>query len=192
MRISRYHHRKVPQQNPTLNFQVNDQIRVPELKIIDENGTNLGILSTREAAILAEERGFDLVVVNPTITPPVAKFLNYGQFKYEKEKELKKQKSALKQVDTKGIRLTPRIGTHDLEMRQKQALEFLEDGNKLKIEVVMRGRERQHKELAFALLNNFINFLKQSFEIRIEQPPAAQGGRINAILAGEKIINKKE
>ncbi|MBI5731934.1 MAG: translation initiation factor IF-3 [Candidatus Magasanikbacteria bacterium] len=184
MRISRYHYKR--NKEPAVRVLANEYIRAPQVMVIDENGANLGIISTREALATAQERGFDLVLVNPVAEPPVAKLLNYGQFKYEKEKELKKQKLTLKQIDVKGVRLTPRIGAHDLEMRQNQAIKFLEGGNKIKIEIVMRGRERQHKDLAFNLLNNFINFLKQKFEIKIEQNPATQGGRITAILGGEK------
>ncbi len=190
MRISRYHHKRFQQpQHPALNFQANERIKVPELRVIDETGGYLDVMPTNAALKIAEEKGYDLVVVNPVAEPPVAKLLNLGQYKYEKEKELKKQKLALKQVEIKGIRLTPRIGQHDLEMRQNQAVEFLEDGNKIKVEIILRGRERQHMDIAFNLINNFINFLRQGFMIRLEQPPQNQGGRISAILAGEK---KKE
>lgn len=187
MRISRYHQKRYQQPlHPSLNLQANEMIRAPKLRVIDETGSSLDIISTKEALKIAEERGYDLVVVNPVAEPPVAKLLNMGQYKYEKEKELKKQKQALKQVEIKGIRLTPRIGQHDLEMRQKQANQFLEDGNKIKVEIILRGRERQHMDIAFNLINNFINFLKQGFTIKVEQPPQNQGGRISAILAGEK------
>ncbi|MCX6779367.1 MAG: translation initiation factor IF-3 [Candidatus Magasanikbacteria bacterium] len=187
MRISRYHHKRFQQPlHPSLTFQANELIKVPELRIIDETGAYLDVMTTKEAVKIAEERGYDLVVVNPVANPPVAKLLNLGQYKYEKEKELKKQKQALKQVETKGIRLTPRIGIHDLEMRQKQALEFLQDGNKIKVDIILKGRERQHMDIAFTLINNFINFLKQGLTIKVEQPPQNQGGRISTILAGEK------
>ncbi len=185
MRISRHRHFSRPI-TPTVHIRANEFIRVPELRVIDEAGENLGVLSTSEARRLAEERGYDLVEVNPIANPPVAKFLNYGQYKYEKEKELKKQKQALKEIDIKGIRLTPRIGTHDLELRQDQATDFLQDGNKVKIEVVMRGRERQHMDLAFKLVNNFIEILKSRTALKVETLPKNEGGRLQALLAPEK------
>lgn len=184
MRISRY--KRFKPITPTVHIRANDFIKIAQVRLIDENGENLGVLSTAEAKRLAEERGYDLVEVNPIANPPVAKLLNYGQFKYEKEKELKKQKQALKEITIKGIRLTPRIGTHDLELRQNQTTEFLQEGHKVKIEVVLRGRERQHMDLAFKLVNNFIETLKSRIALKVEVPPKTEGGRLQALLAPEK------
>ena len=180
MRISRHPRRF---QKPTgINFRVNEGINIPEIQVIDETGKFLGRMPTRQALDMAEERGYDLVEVNPTGNPPVAKLLNFGQFKYEKEKELKKQKLAVKQIEIKGIRLSTRIGAHDLELRKKQSLQFLTDGNKVKIEIILKGRERQHSYLAFKTINDFIIQLKQTMEIKIEQPTIAQGNKIGALI----------
>jgi len=184
MRISRY--KRFKPITPVVHIRANEHIRVPQVRLIDENGENLGVLSTAEAKRLSEERGYDLVEVNPIANPPVAKLLNYGQFKYEKEKELKKQKQALKEITIKGIRLTPRIGQHDLELRENQTAEFLQDGDKVKIEVVLRGRERQHMDLAFKLVNQFIETLKSRTALKIETPPKNEGGRIQALIAPDK------
>jgi len=184
MRISRHRHFRPT--TPTVHINANEFIRVPEIRLIDETGQNVGVISTAEARKMAEERGFDLVEINPMAKPPVAKLLNYGQYKYEREKELKKQKLALKEIDIKGIRLSPRIGTHDLEMRLDQATKFIEDGNKVKIEVTLRGRERQHMDLAFKIVNTFIETIKSRVAIKVETPPKNEGGRIQALLTPDK------
>jgi translation initiation factor IF-3 len=128
-------------------YPVNDKIRSPEVEVIDENGEHLGLLATYKALQMAKERGLDLVAVAPKANPPVAKILDYGSFKYQKEKTAKKQKAQQKRVDNKEIRLSPRISEHDIETRLKQALKFINRGDKLNINVILKGRERQHPEL---------------------------------------------
>lgn len=182
MRISRYHRNRDQQKTAGVQFSANEFIRVPEIQLIDETGTYQGKMDTAKALSLAQERGYDLVEVNPTAQPPVCKLLNYGQFKYEKEKEMKRQKQALKQVEVKGVRLSTRIGQHDLDMRLAQAKKFLEEGNKIKVEIILRGRERQHVDLAFRMIHNFFNLLKQQLEVKMELTPSAQGGKIFTIL----------
>lgn len=183
MRISRYFKKRQVVKAP--RFRVNEFIRIPEVQVIDESGTYLGTMPATKALALARERGFDLVEVNPTQQPPVTKFLNYGQFKYEKDKEMKKQKLAVKQVAVKGVRLSVRIGKHDLEMRQNQALKFLNDGNKVKIDIILKGREKQHSNLAFEMIRDFIFSLKKQAPVKIEQPTVYQGGKISALITKE-------
>lgn len=180
MRISRYHKKK-----PILihRYRVNEFIRVPELRVIDENGAHLGVLPLANARALADERGFDLVEVDPAAEPPIAKLLNYSQFKYEKDKELKRQKQAVKQIEIKGVRLSMRIGPHDLEIRQNQALKFLNEGNKVRAEIILRGRERRHADLAFQTINAFVDALKNRKPLKIEQPLTNQGGKIFLIVS---------
>lgn len=151
--------------------------------MIDEAGVNLGVLATPEALKIAAERGYDLVEVSPKENPPIAKLIDYGQFKYEREKEARKQKAHAKQVEVKGVRLSARIGEHDLETRRNKAREFLEAGNKIMVEVVLRGRERQHADLAEHVMKDFIASLQQFFPIRIEQPLTRQGGRMQILVA---------
>lgn len=183
MRISRYHHNSKP---IIINrFRVNEWIRVPEVRVIDENGVHAGVLPTAQARALAEERGFDLVEVDPTAQPPIAKILNYGQFKYEKDKEMRKQKLAVKQIEIKGVRLSLRIGQHDLDIRKNQALKFLEDKNKVRVEIILKGRERQHTDLAYTMLNNFIKSLKEQAAVKIEQPVTRQGGKLSLLIVKE-------
>lgn len=183
MRISRYHKSSKP--IVIHRYRVNDWIRAPEVRVIDESGVHVGVMPTPKARALAEERGFDLVEVDPTPQPPIAKILNYGQFKYEKDKEMKKQKLAVKQIEIKGVRLSLRIGQHDLEIRKNQAIKFLTDGNKVRVEMILKGRERQHANLAYETINNFIKSLKKQTAVKVEQPPTRQGGRLSILIAKE-------
>jgi translation initiation factor IF-3 len=166
-------------------YRSNMQILAPEVRVIDENGENLGVLPTSKALAIATERGYDLVEVDPRPVPPICKILNFGQFKYEKEREQRKQKSKAKQVEVKGIRLSVRIGAHDIETRMRTAEKFLEDGDKLKIEIIMRGRERAHADVARNVINAFVAKLQAKFPLNIEQPLQAQGGQLTTIVGNK-------
>jgi len=165
-----------------IKYRANEKIIVPEVRVIDEEGQFLGIMKTAEAQALANERGYDLVEVSPKTVPPVCKFLDYGAFKYQKVKEIKQQKAHAKKVEVKGIRLSVKIGAHDLDNRLKKAIEFLEDGQKIKIEIILRGREKAHGDIALTKIHDFINKITQTYELFIEQPPKRQGGNISAII----------
>lgn len=181
MRIH-FRRRRLPPKPEGAQYKYNQQIRVPEVRVIDEQGEFLGVMPTSQALGIAEERGFDLVEVSPKEQPPVCKLLDFGAFKYQKEKELKQQKAHAKKVEVKGIRLSVKIGQHDLDNRINQAIGFLEDGQKLKIEIILRGREKAHGDLALAKIQDFINQLTQTYELFTEQPPKRQGGNVSAIV----------
>lgn len=168
-------------------FRVNQQIRIPEVFLIDENGEKVGIMPTQKALAMAQEAGVDLVEVNPAARPSVAKIMDYGQFKYEKEKQAQKQKTKQQKTETKGVRLSIRISKHDFDFRLNQAKKFLEKRNKLKIEVTLKGRERQHPEKAREIINKFIEELKQFEELNIdiEQDLTRQGGRFNIVVVNK-------
>ena len=151
--------------------------------MIDEKGLALGIISTAEALRIAMERGFDLVEVSPKAEPPVAKILDHGQFKYQKEKEVRKQKVQSHEVDTKGIRLSVRIGDHDLDVRRQQAKKFLERGDKIRPEIVLRGREKSHADLAEEIIKDFVKSLEEYFPLRVEQPISKMNGRVTTTVA---------
>lgn len=181
MRIHRHRLRK-----SGLNLQkyrMNERIKALEVRVIDEKGEALGIMTTAKAIELCQEKGFDLVEVSPKAEPPVCKILDYGQFKYQKEKEARKQKAAAKEIELKVIRLSVRIGAHDQEVRQKQAAKFLDRGDKVKIELPMRGREKAHKDVAEQVLTSFLTALKAQYELRVEQEIKYLGGRFSAIVA---------
>ncbi len=169
-------------------FRANSQIRVPEVFVIDENGEALGVMATAEALQKAQEADLDLVEVNPKASPPVVKVVNLGQLKYEKEKQVHRQKMQQKKVETKNIRLSFRISDHDLSMRIAQAEKFLAKDDKVKIELILRGRERQYPQKAAEIVNSFVAELKtnQDLSIEIEQPLTNQGGRFTIILTNKK------
>jgi len=150
--------------------------------VITEDGEHLGILKTADALAKAREREQDLVIIQPKAEPPVAKIVDFGKFKYEKEKESRKQKAKLKTVEVKGIRLSVRIGAHDLDVRREQAKKFLENGDKVKIEIILRGRERRHGDLAQQIIHQFTESLNKLMPIKVEQPVARQGGQLTSII----------
>jgi len=165
-------------------YATNEKIRADELRVISETGEMLGVLTTIKAREIAKERGIDLVVVSPKAKPPVAKLVDYGQFKYQKEKEARKQKAASKQSETKGIRLSTRIGAHDIQVRMKRAMEFMGQGHKIKLEIVLRGREKAHTDRGRDVMEGFIEQLKteHDLELNIEQPFKRQGARLTMII----------
>jgi translation initiation factor IF-3 len=164
-------------------FHANHHITVPEVRVIDENGVPLGILPTAKAIAMAQERSMDLIEVSPKAEPPVCKFADYGHFKYQKEKEMRKQRAQSKEVEIKGIRLSMRIGSGDLQIRVEQAKKFFEQGDKVKVEMILRGRERAHGDVARAVFEDFVKQLGAFFPIKVEQPLKAMDGRMHMILA---------
>ena len=169
-------------------FKANTQIKALEVFLIDENNDPIGKITTEEAIQRADEAGLDLVEVNPKAIPPVVKIVNLGQLKYEKEKQAHKQKMHQKKTETKNIRLSFRISEHDLGLRVVSAEKFLSKDNKIKVELILRGRERQYPQKASELVNKFVSLLKakEDLNVEAEQPLTNQGGRFTIIL-----INKK-
>jgi translation initiation factor IF-3 len=180
MRISRYRRFQKPVEP---QYRANEHIRAPEVRVIDENAKNLGVLATAEALVIARERGFDLVEVMPNAAPPIAKLLDWGQFKYEKEKEARKQKAHAHKVEVKGIRLSIRIGEHDRGVRLEKAKEFLDGGDRVQVEIILRGRERQFVDLARQGIDRFVADLDKAVGVKIDQPFARQGGRLTVVVA---------
>lgn len=179
----RIHYRRRIQQKPLGPvYRANRQITVPEVRVIDDQGAFLGVMRTEDAVRLAEERELDLVEVSPKENPPVCKIIDYGAFKYQKEKEKRVQKAHAKKVEVKGIRLSVKMGAHDENVRKTQALDFLEAGDKLKLEIILRGREKAHGEIATARIENFIKQLQETYQLYIEQPVTRQGGNVSAIV----------
>lgn len=186
--MRRTYRRKKYKPDKTL-FRANQHIRVPELRVIDHEGNMLGVLPTATAYAKAQEAGFDLVEVNPKAVPPIAKFLDFGKFQYEQEKQKQKQKAKNKKVDVKGIRLTFKIGVHDREVRLNQAVGFFEKGHKVKIDLVLRGREHAFTKDAVAMVHQFITDLKASVtegELIVESPPKKEGYAVSALVSIKK------
>jgi len=181
MRIHRHRIRKSPLNVP--QYKVNQKIKVPEVRLFDAEGKDMGVVPTEEAIKLAEAKEMDLVEVSPKAEPPVCKILDYGQFKYQKEKEAKKRKAQSAEVDIKGIRLSVRIGVGDREVRLRQALKFLEQGDKVKVELPLRGREKAHRDVAQDVMAQFLEKIKETYPIRLEQEIKYQAGRLTMIVA---------
>lgn len=179
----RIHYKRRFQQKPLGPlYRANRQITVPEVRVIDEENKFLGVMRTEEAVRIAEERELDLVEVSPKEEPPVCKIIDYGAFKYQKDKEKRAQKAHAKKVEVKGIRLSVKMGAHDLNVRKTQALDFLEGGDKIKIEIMLRGREKAHGELATERIEQFIKSIEEKYVLFIEQPVTRQGGNVSAII----------
>lgn len=169
-------------------FNANDKIRAEKVFLINEEGENVGVVETYKALEIAQEMGLDLVEVNPKAEIPVAKILDLGQFKYEQDKKSHKQKVLQKKIETKNTRLSLRISKHDLDVRVDQVYKFLLKGNKTKIELVLRGREKQHFEKAREVMIDFLSGVKSKPDIIVEeeQPLTKQPGGFSMILVNKK------
>lgn len=161
---------------------INERIRAKEVRLIDENGNNHGVVPTSQAMRMAEEAELDLVVISPNQAPPVAKILNYGKYKYELEKKAKEAKKKQHVVEVKEIKVRYKIDTHDYEVRLKNIRKFISQGNKVKIIVMLRGREMQHSNLAVELANKFIADLAND-PVTVEKKPAVEGRNVTVWLA---------
>ncbi len=154
-------------------YQVNQYIKSPKLRVVDEKATQIGVLSLKEALDLAEERGLDLVEVAPKAVPPVAKIIDFAKFKYQLKQKLSSGAKKSKAQDIKEIRFTPFIAENDYSIRIKKALEFLEDGDKVKLVVKFVGRQITRKDFGKALMKKAIKALSE--ESTVEREPAFQG-----------------
>lgn len=180
MRISR---KKRPDKPLLPHYNINEQIKSDEVRIINDEGENLGVFSTKAAIEMAQEQELDLVEINPKAVPPITKIVPFAHFKYQKEKEARKQKINSHVSEIKGIRISMRIGEHDKEIRRAQAEKFLNRGDKVKIELILKGRDRAQSQIGYDVVNAFAELIKKTVNIRFEQEPTRQGTRINAIIA---------
>lgn len=133
-------------------IRVNERIRVPQVRLIDTTGEQIGIIPTREALKIALDKGYDLVEISPTAKPPVCKIMNYGKYKYELNKKAKSSKKKQHVIHLKEMRLRPKIEEHDYQFKLRHVREFLEKGHKVKVFVQFRGREMAHQELGHNIL----------------------------------------
>ncbi len=156
-------------------------IRVPQVRVVDEDGAQLGVLPTGEALRLAQERGYDLVEVAPTASPPVVKLLDFGQYKYELAKREKEAKRRSRSVEFKEIRLKPKIGIGDFDTKVNRAVQFLEEGDRIKVTVQFRGRELTHPEIGRNLLAKFTDRVKDHGVL--ERAPLLEGRAMHIIIA---------
>ncbi|MEZ6065695.1 MAG: translation initiation factor IF-3 [Planctomycetaceae bacterium] len=160
--------------------RINEQIRLTPIRVVNHDGEMLGVIPTAEAQQIAREAGLDLVEVAPTERPPVCRIMDYGKFKYEQKKRSQKSQKS-HQVQVKEIRLRPKTGDHDIEFKMKRARGFLEERDKVKLNVMFRGRENAHHDRGREMLHEIIAALDDI--AKVEKPPGMEGGRnMTAVL----------
>lgn len=174
----------------TKGMRINEQIRVREIRLIDDEGTQKGIVPTIEALRMAKERELDLVEVSPNANPPVCKILDFGKYRYEQEKKLRDSKKNQTVLKLKEIRMQPKIGSGDLDTKAKHVQEFLNEGDKVKVTIRFRGRELAHTELGFDVLKEVEKRLTEG-TYSIEKP-AAMEGRFMSMTLGSKVQKPKK
>ncbi len=154
---------------------------MPEVRVIGDDGSQLGVMQTYEAKNIAKEKGLDLVEVNPKARPPVCKIMDYGKFKYEEKKKKNEAKKRQKLVELKEVKLRPKTDDHDIDFKVKHVRRFLEDGNKVKITVRFRGREITHPETAERQIQVILEAVTDMGSL--EQTPRMEGRTMTAIVA---------
>lgn len=161
--------------------RVNDQIRVPNVMLIDDEGENRGVMTTAEAIEMAAELGLDLVEVSPNAAPPVCKFLDYGKYKFQAQKKAAEARRKQKTVEVKEIKMRPNIDTHDYEVKMRNMRRFFDAGDKVKVTLRFRGREMAHQNLGMKLLQR----VKAEVEpiAKVELHPRLEGRQMIMVLS---------
>lgn len=166
------------------DLMINEQIRDREVRVVGEDGQQLGIMSAKEAYMMAKEADLDLVKISPNAKPPVCKIIDYGKYRYEQSRKEKEAKKKQKVIDVKGIRLSPNIDTNDLNTKAGQARKFLQKGDKVKVSLRFRGREMAHLDVGRDIMNTF--FEKLSDVAVIDKPPKMEGRSMVMFLSEKK------
>ncbi len=162
-------------------MRFNNRIRAREIRLIDEQGAQVGIVALRDAIQMAEERGFDLVEVAPNAVPPVCRIMDYGKFRYEQSKKEREARKHQKQVELKEVRLKPKTDDHDIDVKAKQARKFLLGGDKVKFTLRFRGREIFHPDIGLKMLEGMAEDLRDISVV--EQKPLMEGRVLSLLLA---------
>ena len=163
---------------------INDEIVLPKVRLVGENGEQIGIVSSAEANKIADERELDLVLISPQADPPVCKIMNYGKFMFDKAKREKEARKNQKVIELKEVQLSMTIDTHDMQVKAKHAKRFLEEGNKVKVTIKMRGRQQARPEAGIAVMATFVDMLEGLASI--EKNAEILGRNIIMILAPNK------
>ena len=169
--------------NNSKGQRVNEMIRVREVRLIDDEGNQKGIVPTLEALKLAKEKDLDLVEVSPNANPPVCKILDYGKYRFEQEKKLRESKKNQKVLKLKEIRMQPKIGPGDLDTKAKHVQEFLDEGDKVKVTIRFRDRELAHTELGYDVLNEVLKRLTSAYVV--EKAPAMDGKTMSMTISAK-------
>ena len=170
--------------------RVNRRIRIPQVRVVDDEGNQIGILPTSEALAMAEEKGLDLVEVSPKARPPVCKIMDYGKYMYQMNKRAKEARKRQHVTHVKEIKMRPKIEPHDYDFKLRHAREFLAEGDKVKCTVIFRGRELAHKELGRRLMERMVEDL--SGEANVETPIRAEGRTMAMVLSPKAVTKDRE
>jgi translation initiation factor IF-3 len=184
--------KKTTKQQPSTGprVRINERIRVPQVRVIDQDGNQVGVMPTSEAIALAEERNLDLVEIVPNANPPVVKIIDFGKYKYEIKKQDKEVKKKQQASQLKEIRLHPRTDDHDLDFKLVHAKEFLEDKCKVRIKIVFRGREMAHTNQGYELAKKIQEALVEYAEVQEE--PKMEGRQLTFLLTPSSKRKKKD
>ncbi|MCL2016921.1 MAG: translation initiation factor IF-3 [Defluviitaleaceae bacterium] len=166
---------------------INEQIRDKDVRLIDADGTQLGIVSAKEAQKIADNKRLDLVKISPTAKPPVCKIMDYSKFKFDQHKKEKEARKKQRTVNIKELRLSPNIDTHDINVKVKKAIEFLSAGDKVKITIRFRGRELGHRDSGYDIMNDFAEKVSE-FGV-IEKPPKMEARTLAMFLTAKQQSN---
>jgi len=160
---------------------VNEDIRVPQVRLIDEEGEMIGVMSAREALLRAYDAGMDLLEISPNAVPPVCKITDYGKYKYEQQKKANEARKKQKIVEIKEIKVRPNIDDHDYDVKMRSAKSFLEEGDKVKVTLRFRGREMAHQDLGVKVLERIRTELGEL--AKVEQMPRLENRQMIMVLA---------
>jgi translation initiation factor IF-3 len=174
---------------PQGGLRINHRIRVPEVRVIADEGEQLGILQTHEALRLAEERGLDLVEISPRAFPPVCRIMDYGKYKYEQAKKKQQAQKHASTTEIKEIKFRPKTEQHDMDFKVKHVRRFLEGGNKVRLAVVFRGREITHPQTGIAVLNRVVDATQDL--ATVEVTPNMEGRRMIMIISPKPAVVRK-
>ena len=166
------------------DVELNDRICDPQVRVIDEDNNQLGIMSAQEANRIADSKNLDLVKISPTSNPPVCKIMDFGKFKFEMQKREKDARKNQKVTEIKDVWLSMTIDTHDLETKARAAQKFLRSGDKVRVSIKMRGRQQAHAQLGVEVMNDFYKIVEA--DAAIEKPPVTEGRNILMILSPKK------
>ena len=170
-----------PQPNKEEGHKINNRIEAREVRLIDALGENRGVVPTRQAIMMAEEAGLDLVEVSPDAKPPVAKILDYGKFKYQEQKKANEARKKQKVIEIKEIKMRPMIDDHDYDVKMRAMARFFEEGDKVKITLRFRGREMAHQQLGMAVLQRVKAEVQEIS--KVESEPRLEGRQMVMVLA---------
>jgi translation initiation factor IF-3 len=162
-------------------YKINREITAPQVRLTDQDGNSVGVVSIKEAMIMANEAGLDLVEIAPQAIPPVCKITDYGKLKYKLQKKKSEAKKKQKIIEIKEVKLTPSIGDHDYKVKLSNIGRFIEDGNKVKVTLRFRGREFSHREIGEKLLSRLIDDVKEN--AKCEGEPRLEGKQMMMILS---------